>query len=423
MGSRSAPVIRRVLPSEHVQRFGTVLTSQALASGGNLLAVLAAARAGTAGEFGSVALLLAFYAVAASLVRPFCAHVLQITVLDARSERQRQQALGTLPLAFGLAAVLAIGFAPIGSRFFVAGTQGLLLIAVLLVPLLVVHDTLRVWAISVNRPNLAVALDGAWLVALVVGLAALRATHHWTPAAIGVVWATGGAAVAAVSWAATVVRGRRVGTIRSAAAEARRFGPLFAADSAMGAVVISGYPLVLTSVTSVEQIGRIRALEIPFGVLATIGQGFGLFLQPATRRLVRERRTDRAWQATVWGGSAMAAGALALGLACVVIPDDFLTDVFGPSFEVASPLLTAVVLKYAALGAVFVMATMVRSLGAERATLPHRLVLVLVALAVSLPLAGVDLAVGYGAMYAVLAVGCMVVIGRIRSHDFSPETV
>ncbi len=423
MALRSAPVIRRVLPSEHAQRFGAVLASPALACGGNLLAVLGAARVGTAGEFGSVALLMAFYAVAASLVRPFCAHVLQITVLDARSDRERGQALGTLPLAFGLASVLALGFVPIGSRFFVDGTRGLLVLAVLLVPMLVVHDTMRVWAISVNRPNLAVGLDAAWLAALVAGLVALRATGHWSSAAIAAVWAGGGAAVGVVSWAAIVGRLRHVGRIRSAASEARRYGPLFVADSAMGAVVINGYPLVLTSVISVDQIGRLRALEIPFGVLATIGQGFGLFLQPATRRLVRDDRADRAWQATVWGGSAIATGAVLVGLGCAVLPDRLLTEVFGPSFRVESSLLIAVVLKYAALGAVFVMATMVRSLGAERATLPHRVALVVLALVVSVPLAGVDLATGYGVLYALLAGGSLLVARRIRRHTFSPETV
>lgn len=397
--------------------------SQALASGGNSLAVFAAARVSGPAELGSIALVVAFYAISVQLVRPLAGNVLQMSDLRSGSDRDRAFASGALLVAWVAACAGALAFLPVALALREEATSTAMAAVVGLVPFLVVHDTLRIWAISVQRASLAIVIDAAWLVLFGIVLLALTVRGTDTGSAIVVAWALSGAAVAVVAWAVVGVSRRSGVAIAQAWAAARRNGSVYLADAVLAAVSLTGFVLLLPLVAPVRDIGHLRAIEVPFGAVAMLGQACTLYLLPATRRLLVAGRPSRAWLGVGLGAAALAGSSLGLGALLLVLPEGLLQDVFGPSFTPTLALVVTVTVKFASFGAVLVASTMARSLGARRETLPFAAAYTVVGAVVGLLLARLSLELGYAALYLVVGIGSLVLAGRLRRRPFTPGTV
>jgi hypothetical protein len=167
----------------------------------------------------------------------------------------------------------------------------------------------------------------------------------------------------------------------------------------------------------------LRALEIPFGLLATANQGAALFLQPTTRRLCTNGNERRAWKVVLWAAGTMVLAPVAIGIIILVVPAHDLQQVFGPSFRPNFNLVVAIILKYASFGPVMVMSIMARSLGARRETLPFAIGFTVLATILALVVATTSLAGAYLALYATLTLGSLEILRRLRGRAFSADTV
>lgn len=400
----------------------TVLTSQAVSSGGNFLAALFAAHESGPGRYGPIALLFAFYAVAVQLTRPFAGNVIQIRVLT-RAAPDQELARGALAVSFAVACAITALFIPVGFQVFDVVQRNQLLAAAALVPMLAVYDTARLWCISIQRPQRALAMDCAWLVVQVAGMLALHADGRHTGAAIVVVWAASGAVVSLTVWAGVMLVAPARVAMRAAVSAARQIGRVYFIDAACSAVSNTGFVLLLSAVVPVAAIGRLQALEMPFGVLATAGQGLTLYLQPTTRRLVAAGHEERAWRALWLTLSAIVAGAVVLGVVLLTLSTHLLQQIFGPSFRPSTLLMAAIVAKYACFGPVAAQSTMTRSLGVRQRTLGFAVGLTFTCSAIGV-VAGIwSLPLSYFLLYLGLAAGSLEIVRRVRHLRYSESTV
>lgn len=398
-----------------------VAVSQLAASGGNFVAALLAARRSDAVGFGSIGLLLAFYLTAVQLVRPFAGQVIQVNVGPRGFSANWAEARSLLRIAFWLAALGSMAFAPIAFGLFAGAGRHLLWVALAFVPFLVVHDTMRVWAIAVQRPHLAVVLDLGWLAVLCLGLGSLELFRVSSGAAVTVAWAGSGAVVAAIGWVGCCW-GRPVAR-REARAAAVRFGRVYFLDAILGVASISGFVLLLPVVVSVEEIGRLRVLEMPFGVLAMASQGIALFLVPSTRRLLAEGWSKRAWSAVTATASGLAVASAAIAALVLAIPQNRWQAVFGANFRPQVALVVAIAVKFASFGLVLMGTIMAKSLGARRETLPLAAGGTAAAVTAALALSGFSLSLGYVALYLGLSLTSLVIVRRLWRRPFTAETV
>ncbi len=158
-------------------------------------------------------------------------------------------------------------------------------------PALIAQDGVRNLAWSAGRPRVAVALDGLWLAASGIGLAALVAGGPVEPEPVVLAWLGGGLISAAVA----AVLARRlattvVGTAETAGTaparwpvEARRLhqrrrshGLLIAARNVL--------PIVVATVVDPSAAGLLKAALLPFTPMLTLFAGLRLVVLPAMQR-------------------------------------------------------------------------------------------------------------------------------------------
>jgi hypothetical protein len=415
--------MRRFLATSATQReVALILVSQAFSSGGNFLAALVAARVSDPSEFGAVALTLAFYAVASQLVRPFAGSVMQIRVIHLGKAEQRL-ARGLLVVALGASLLVTCAFLPIAWHLLAGPYRQTLLAVVLLVPLLVVYDSLRLWAISVRRPARALVMDSTWLALQILGFECLHLAGIRSGASVIAVWAIGGACVATAAWIGCSVACSGHAAFRVARTASWKLGRVYAFDAVLTAASNTGFILLLSSEIAVGAIGQLRALELPFGLLVTASQGASLFLQPTTRRLCVAGNVRRAWRVVLLGGVALVVASAAISAVVLIEPADTLRRIFGPSFRPHIGIVIAILIKYASFGPLLVMTTMTRSLGVRRVTLPFTIGFTIVATVLALGAASVSLTDAYIVLYVTLSLGSLEVVRRIRGTQYSAETV
>ena len=289
------PDLAAAAPESARRQLGHVLASQALASGGNFLAALLAARVSDSAEFGRVSLFIAFYVISVQLVRPFTGNVLQVTAAEEGRETSARL-LGTLAISSPGRSCSVSPSCRSPSRCSTATTS---------------PGSSPRWPRCHCSPSTTRFACGAWPPSNLGAPSCSTASGSgcsWSPsrpssfigdlsgAEVIFLWAVAGATVAAGQCTAWVLAQRPGLDLAGAWADATRIGRVYLAEAVLAAASSSGFILLLALVVEVDDIGRLRLLEMPFGVAVAIGQGLALFLLPEARRVLVAGQIDRAWR-------------------------------------------------------------------------------------------------------------------------------
>jgi O-antigen/teichoic acid export membrane protein len=342
------------------------MVDQAVSSGSNFLVTAIVAGLVSRSEFGafSVALIafqLGLGAVRATVGEPFLSmHSADDTEVRRRASADLLRAgflTGALASLVMLVAAVAVG----GLVF------GPLVATACVFPFLGAQDSLRHVAV-VDRPQLALVSDVAWLGLVIVLLVAAPdgASATWFALAWGL--AGVGALVVALATMEVPLLG---GNARRWLHEHREMAGAFLAEVASARTMSYVVILLLGPIAGLPAIGAVRAAQVYYGPLNTLFSGIYLVLVPDgakqkddSRRLVRFMLIASGvvtLAATVW---------VVIGL---VLPDSIGTAVFGDTWaeaeEVLFPMGLAILAGSVATGAFAGL----RSLGDARASLRARL--------------------------------------------------
>ena len=390
-------------------RTNTLLSigAQLVGSATNFVALLLMARAGDAGEFGTVAIAFSLYLIALAVVRAVVAEPLLIRhQLDDELFRSRLASWAALSIALPAACVVAIVGVVAGSAAF---TPILTLAACL--PPLIWQDTQRYQRFAMRRPEFVIAYDASWLGLFLVGYMIFGAGSRG-PAAVWASWCISGGLVGL----ALLIRHPRVPSARAAFGWLRSHWDLslpLLAESATVAITGNVALLILVAISGSSATGAIRATTSLFGGLTILYLGLSSALIGYAQRSDGSRRRIQLWSTAV-----MVVAAIAITLVLVAVPDDLGTKLLGETWLPVSLLLVP-------FG--FAMTMSVSSTGAQiglraqgRAGAIYRARLLSSPFALALPIAGavIDDAVGFCIGLGLASAIASVLLWRFAGHGF-----
>jgi O-antigen/teichoic acid export membrane protein len=343
-----------------------VMADQATSSLSNVLVTVVVARALDDDAFGAFSAALVAYQLATGAVRAAVGEPFLSAHAGETGEERRRAAADLVPGAFvaSVACSVVMALAALALADAVAGP---LVALALTFPFLGIQDSLRHVAV-VDRPDLALASDLAWLVAVVALLAV--APGGASPSWYVVAWGVAGVVGLAVALATLRVP-LGWGSATRWLGEHRRMAGAFLAETATARAVGQVVVLALGAIAGLGALGAVRAAQVFYGPLNTLFSGIYLALVPDGAR----RRDDPAGllRFMLVASAVVTSAAAAWTVVGVALPDGWGESLFGDTWaeaeDVMLPSGLAVVAGSAATGAFAGL----RSLGAAGASLRARL--------------------------------------------------
>jgi len=388
-----------VLGRRVIQRAGWSFADQALNSGTNFALSVVIARNVGAAEFGAFGLVFSCYLLAVGFTRAVAGEPLLVRASVGHADMRHQLATASTGTALvigllGSAACVVGGIATSGP------THVALLAFALLLPGLLVQDTLRHVSFAAGRPRDAFANDAVWGAAQLIGVVALFRTGHVGLASLTVAWGLG--ATAAAVWALAAHRLLPAPTqARPWLRRQRDLVPAFVGEFATRNASTRLVVFVVAATAGLDAVAGMRAAQVITGPATVLLLGAGLVTVPEAVRL-HERNPELLPQLARRLTIGFGLGALAIGATPLLLSDEAGTALLGASWEQAKPVLLPQALLLAAMGATTGWATGLRALGAARSSLGARLVIAPIGLGAGAIGAVVDGAAG--AVYGLAAV-------------------
>jgi O-antigen/teichoic acid export membrane protein len=315
------------------------ILDQAISSATNFILVVLAARSLGIGDFGVFAAGLAAGLLAIGVNRSVTAEPLLVQQ-SSRSESERNEAIRLalgLALANGvLAAVLAAPLLLIG------GVIGAIaLVFALGAGALFIQDTLRFAFFLNNRPNRAIATDGIWGIALVLGFWTLHLRVPMSAASFLALW-VGSSMVATI---AGLALGRYVptwrgllSTIRDNWRVSRSFLGEFVTIRASGHLTL--YAVGLTAGSS--GMGALKGGQTLYGPLTVVFGGLRAVMLPHAVRSLDTHNRQALWRVCVSVSGLAGLAVIGWALVALVLPDglgeEILGDTWGNARRLVLPL-------------------------------------------------------------------------------------
>lgn len=309
------------------------LIDQGLFSAANFLLTVSVARYSSPQEFGAFAVLFASYLIAAMVIRGMTADVY---VVHSTGERRTSDA----SVCLGAVVPLALSAAPLlmGIGWIVGGNgPNLGLTFALAIPVLAMQDCLRYIALANQRPFLAIVNDGTVLILQAAISVCLVVTGNTDPLLFLLAWSFGtlcGGSLAMLFLKIVPRLGDGREWIKSSGGLSVRYGldNLIAQSTSQVAL------FVIAGVAGLSASGAFRAAQTLFGPAMVVVVGA---MAAVTPELVRIRRLSE-------GRFRTQVARLSLGLAVfgsvvsiviLALPNHVGTEVFGPTWMEAVPLL------------------------------------------------------------------------------------
>lgn len=375
---------------------------QAVASAGNLLLTIAAARSATTEEFGAFSVVLATHYILLTSSRALVSMPLMMRHREDR-EDEAMAAVGSASLALMLGVLVALIFAVLG-----LSTDGLLSYGFLLysvtAPMLLLQDSMR-FVLNVTKGAKATAInDGVWtVVQVLVFVPGLLGIWPGSPFVYLLLWGCS-AGIAAIM---ACINMRFVPSFRAAVRFAKDnigVGPALLIEglAASASAQIASYALALTAGLSV--VGRLQASQVLFGPVNLLFAGVVFVAVPAAVRMAR-RGPIALTRACLAAGMGLSFVALAGTVAAMLVPNEWGRAIVGESW-VGSSLILPTGLCVAANAFTLAAMTGWRAVGVAKQTMFLRLLV--------LPLPTLGALSGYaafgtiGAAYGI-AVSCAVI--------------
>lgn len=320
---------------------------QGLSSASNFVLIFFLARESTPAEFGLLSIGYSLLTVAIAVSRNAFGGILSLDMgrldgpasatLVARSVGA-VLALSTLPAVAMAAYGLVVLDQPDGRTAMLVIAAG--------VPVILLQDLQRFWAVSVGQPRHAAVADGIWLVVVLVGLLVPLVLPTGSSTTAGALIWVAGAACGALAFVVLGYRTRPV--VRGAVGWLRGDGRR--AHLVSDATAASLTPLLnsslIAAVASPNIVAALRGSGVLFGPLNLITATIPLAVVPEAVRLGPDR--SRLLFRAVGGGF----GVLAVlwGVALFLLPDAVGEALLGPSWALVQTVVLITATEYVGLG-------------------------------------------------------------------------
>jgi len=383
----SAGLLRRGL-----RRLGWGVADQAVSSLSNAAISIYAARSLLPADYGAFSLAYVTYAFALNASRGLATDPLMVRFSGTDRPVWRRAVAGSSATA--LAVGLAAGICVLGASALMTGPARMAFMALgLTMPGLLLQDSWRYSFFALGRGSQAFLCDAVWVVAMLPGLAVIRATHHKSVFFFVLIWGLG-ACVAAASGPVQAWVVPRLSMVQGWVSRNRDLGPRYLAENSAnsGSSQLRSYGVGV--IAGLASVGYIQAANTLMGPFMVIFMGISLVTVPEAARVLR-RAPRRLPLFCLLIGCALALAATAWGVVLLVLlPRGFGNWLLGPIWRPAYPVLLGTMVGVA--GACFVAGASagLRAMGASRRSLRAQIIASMAYVAAALVGAGLDGAVG-----------------------------
>jgi O-antigen/teichoic acid export membrane protein len=354
---RRRPIVGRALWS---------IADQVVASVGNALVVIIAARSLSAREFGAYAIAFAVYLVVLGISRALTSEPLTLRYAaspDVERYREGQAAAGcALLIGFSVAIATAVAAVMLSESI-----RPLMLVAALVVPLLLLQDSLRCFAITIARPKEAAINDAVWTLVAIASALALSATgaRHSAAEYFGL-WGASALAGVCVTSVRLHVRPRLGAGARFVQKHFRLSSNLlaqFGLQTASSQLLI--FCIALTG--GVSAVAGVEASQSLLGPISLLVMGSTFAMAP---ELVRQVDHPVSFRRTSAGmGIVLAVLSCGWAVVALAIPDSLGTQLYGKSWPFATIVLLPLAIVSITGACSQAPATSLRALGAANLAL------------------------------------------------------
>jgi O-antigen/teichoic acid export membrane protein len=361
------------LPTRHAARAGLSVVDQGVASAGNLLLTVVAARALSVEDFGAFSIVFTLGMLAVGVTRALATEPLLVR-FSASTEDEARAATRS---AVGSVAVLGLC---IGGLFLVAGwAVGSALGRAMTVMSLgcaavVVQDAWRLAAFTLARPGVALVNDLVWIAVLLAGLAIHASAGPLGLVGVVVVWSAASAAGALLG-ALHLRLAPRVGDAFWWLRRRLDLGGRFCLDYLAAGGVAYVTLLILAAMVGFDGAAAVRGVQTIFGPVNVAFTGAVMVVVPEGARLLA--RGDSRFTGLVRTVGVVLTGGATVWLAlALVAPEAVGTALLGESWDDARDLLPLMGIGLVAGGTAGAAFIGLRCLADARRTLATRLALV-----------------------------------------------
>ncbi len=334
-GAESAPPRRAVALA---RRAGWSLTDQALSSLSNLVLSFLVAGAVDEEAFGAFTVSFTVYSMAVLISRSLSTAPLAMRFAAVEAAPFRVAA----GMSSGTAAAvgLGMGLVVLVPGLALGGDVGVALLAMaFLLPGLLVQDAWRMAFFAQGQPQWAAALDGAWTVLQIGGVAALLAVGTDSAVPFVIAWGSAGAAAAGLG----VYRGGTVPRIASTWSWLRAHWDItgyLVAESLLLQGAYQGALLLVGAFGGLADAGALRGAQVLIGPVSLLAASMMAFGVPEIARRPWLASRQRLMIAAGAGGVLALAG-LAWGVVALLLPDRVGVALLGDSWDGVRVVLLA----------------------------------------------------------------------------------
>jgi hypothetical protein len=350
---------------------------QAISSGTNFLAAVAAARSLTSADFGAFSIVIVTYTLLVGSSRAATTEPLLVRFSGPSTDEKQQAARAavgaTLIAGLGLGGVCLVTGLAVGGQL----GDALAMLGITL-PGLLVQDGFRMCFFARGQTGRAAINDTVWAVLLGIGLVALHFRSHTTATDFLLVWgaSASGAAVYGVFQASFVPQlTRGIRWWWSQRELSWRFAAEFATYS--GGAMATTY--VVGATGSLSGVASLRGAETILGPLTVIFLGTRLIAIPLGVAALAESPSALRRHA-VWVSGLLAASALLIGVCVMKLPDAAGHALLGSTWHGAQGLVLPIAIMTTGTGLSIGAGVGLRALGAASYSLRARLLIAPLAL-------------------------------------------
>lgn len=313
------------------------IVSQSSNTATNLVLSLAVARESSSAEYGAWAIAYALFVVGLAINRAVVSTPLLISSDGgAKSAASVQSSIGASVM---LSIFLMLSFA-VGVWLLPESVAPALVVFGVVIPGVLVHDTLRYYHFGRSSPRSSAILDTAWLVVQFVLFATLMILGRASMVALTVAWGIGASLVAIVYLSKIRALPSIMLALQRIRSEVQMTSRLFV-DAMLTAGAANCMPLIIGSLLGLSEAGYLRGAQTLMGGVGLVVMGLTPMLTVEAVKVVSAGGSIM--RLVRWWSLMIAIGSAAYGALVLLIPDRWGTLAIGDSFHGATLVLPALV--------------------------------------------------------------------------------
>jgi O-antigen/teichoic acid export membrane protein len=246
-----------------------VIADQAVSSFSNAAVAIAVARAVSATDYGSFGLAFILYSLAISISQAVVAQVFLIRYSGSTADEQKNAAQHGIGALLAVASVIALALVA-AALFFDGSLRAVLLLTAVLLPALMLQDSLRTYFVSRGTPLNAFLNGLIWSGLQIISIGSLMIAGVESPVPYVAAWGLSSAVAVVVGLVRAGIRPRFDGIPSWFASHRDVWVPTLANTVAAIGVIQLAF-ILIAAIGGVESVGALRGTQTLLGPLNIIG--------------------------------------------------------------------------------------------------------------------------------------------------------